>query len=342
MPASAPVNRELSGHRLMIRSAMLNRRARRTPELILCLIMMPSRILPVVVATALAACAGGSPEPSDGILRVVATTTQVGAAARGVGGDRIQLTVLLAPGAEAHEFEITPSAAAAIEEADLILKSGAGLESWLDDALTTIGGADRVRDMSLGITLRAPADAATSAEVDPHYWLTGPNAIRLVENVRDALVVALPDGSATFEAGAAAYVTRLTAADAEVRRLIAEIPVERRGIVTNHDALGYFLEEYGLRFVGSIFPSLDVSAEPDPGQLADLADTIRSEGVTAIFSESAVNPRLARAIADETDARVVDDPLYTDSLGPPGSGAETLDGMLLHDARVIHDALISP
>ena len=80
-------------------------------------------------------------------------------------------------------------------------------------------------------------------------------------------------------------------------------------------------------------------AEPDPAQLAALADTIRSEGVTAIFSESAVNPRLAQAIADETGARVVDEPLYTDSLGPPGSGADTLDGMLLHDARVIHDAL---
>lgn len=300
------------------------------------------RVAILAVVMVLAACGTGLPGPSGEGLRVVATTTQVGEAARAVGGDLIQLTVLLSPGAEAHEFEITPSAAVAIEDADVILKSGAGLESWLDDALTTIGGADRVRDMSVGIALRAPPDAATPDEVDPHYWLSAPNAIRLVENVRDALIAALPAGSAEFEAAAAAYVARLTAADAEVRRLIDEIPPGRRGIVTNHDALGYFLAEYGLRFVGSVFPSLDVAAEPDPGQLADLADTIRSAGVTAIFSESAVNPRLARAIADETGARVVDDPLFTDSLGPPGSGAETLDGMLLHDARVIHDALASP
>jgi len=301
---------------------------------------MRTRNVLLGLAVVVTACVNRSPEPDAGILRVVATTTQVGEAARVVGGDLIQVTVLLSPGAEAHDFEITPTAAAAIEDADLILKSGAGLESWLDDALTTIGGAERLRDMSVGIPLRAPADAATPDEVDPHYWLSAPNAIRLVENVRDALVAALPDGSVRFEAGATAYVARLEAADAEVRRLMAEIPAERRGIVTNHDALGYFLAEYGLRFVGSIFPSLDVSAEPDPGQLADLADTIRREGVTAIFSESAVNPRLARAIADETGARVVDDPLYTDSLGLPGSGAETLDGMLLHDADVIHDALI--
>lgn len=297
-------------------------------------------ILGLGLTIGLAACAPSTAAPSDGRLRVVATTTQVGEAGRAVGGDLIQLTVLLTPGTEAHEFEITPPAAAAIERADLILKSGAGLESWLDGALATIGGADRVRDMSAGIELRAPADSATASEVDPHYWLTAPNAIRLVENVRDALGAARPTDAGAFEAAAATYIARLRHVDAQIRRLMGEIPSGRRAIVTNHDAIGYFLAEYGLRFVGSVFPSLDVSAEPDPGQLADLADTIRREGVTAIFSESAVNPRLARAIAAETGARVVDDPLYTDSLGPPGSGAETLDGMLLHDAQVIHDALI--
>jgi zinc/manganese transport system substrate-binding protein len=248
--------------------------------------------------------------------------------------------VLLQPGAEAHEFEITPPAAAALERSDLILESGAGLEVWLERALVTIGGQDRLRDMSTGVALRAPDDPAEATEVDPHYWLTAPNAIHLVENVRDALAAARPDLAEGFASRAADYVARLDAADVEIRRLMAEIPPARRGIVTNHDALGYFMGEYGLHFVGSIFPSLDVSADPNPAQLAALADTIRAEGVTAIFSESAVNPRLARAIAEETGARVVDTPLYTDSLGPPGSDGATLDGMLLHDARVIHDALI--
>ena len=293
-----------------------------------------------VVVGLLSACAGASPSTSDGRLKVVATTTQVGEAARAVGGDQIELTVLLRPGAEAHEFEITPPAAAALERSDLILESGAGLETWLQQPLSTIGGQDRLRDMSAGIALRKPDDPAEASEVDPHYWLTAPNASRMVENVRDALIAARPDLAQGFTSRAAAYLARLEAADVEIRRLMAEIPTGRRGIVTNHDALGYFMAEYGLHFVGSVFPSLDVSSEPDPAQLAALADTIRAEGVTAIFSESAVNPRLARAIAEETGAHVVDDPLYTDSLGPPGSDGETLDGMLLHNARVIHDALV--
>jgi len=296
----------------------------------------------LALALVLAACGGETPTASDGRLRVVATTTQVGEAARGVGGDDIALTVLLKPGGEAHDFEITTTAAAAIERSDVILESGAGLEVWLEGALATIGGRDRLRDMSAGIELRAPDDAAQADEVDPHYWLTAPNASRMVENVRAALSAARPDLAGAFAERASAYLARLEAADVEIRRLMAEIPAERRGIVTNHDALGYFLAAYGLRFVGSVFPSLDVSAEPNPAQLAALADTIRSEGVTAIFSESAVNPRLAKAIADETGARVVDQPLYTDSLGLAGSGADTLDGMLLHDARVIHDALVGP
>ena len=294
----------------------------------------------LALAAMLPACAMSSPSPNDARLRVVATTTQVGEAARAVGGDDVALTVLLPPGAEAHDFELTPSAAA-LEDAGLILQSGAGLEGWLEQAIATIGGRDRLRDMSAGVELRRPDDAADAEETDPHWWLSAPNAITLVENVRDALSAARPDLADGFAARAAGYVARLEAADTEIRGLIAEIPEARRGIVTNHDALGYFLDEYGLRFVGSVFPSLDVSSEPNPAQLAELADTIRGEGVVAIFSESAVNPRLAQAIADETGAQVVETPLYTDAMGPPGSGGETLDGMLLHNARVIHDALVA-
>lgn len=270
--------------------------------------------------------------------QIVATTTQVGQIAGQLGGDDIQLTTLLSPGVEAHDFEMTPDQAGAVERADLILKSGAGLEHWLDEALETIGGADRVRDMSEGIQTRTIEEDGVE-ETDPHYWLSAPNAILMVNNVRDALSEAVPDAATRIGERADAYVARLEAADAEIHSLIGDIPEADRGIVTNHDALGYFMAEYGLRFVGSIFPSLDVSAEPDPGQLAELADTIRAAGVKAIFPESAVNPALAEAIADETGALVVDEVLYTDSLGPPGSGADTLDGMLITDATVIHDAL---
>lgn len=278
----------------------------------------------------------------------MATTTQVGAIVAEIGGDAIELTVLLQPGVEAHDFEMTPRAAAAIEEADLLLRSGAGLEAWLDEALDTIGGSAVQSDLSDGVTLRETSDGHPGDDhdddedahaVDPHYWLSGPNAIVMVENARDALVAASPIDEADFTARADELIGRLEAADETVRSLIDAIPVADRGIVTNHDALGYFIDEYGLRLVGSIFPTPDAAAEPSAGELAELIETIRAEGVRAIFTESAASPDLVRTVAAETDAVVVEDPLYADSLGGPGSGAETLDAMLVHNATVIHDAL---
>lgn len=306
-----------------------------------------TRAVIAAMVVALAACGGlDDGTGADGDFAVVATTTQVGAIVEEIGGEDVKLTVLLEPGIEAHDFEMSPAAGAAVEEADLILKSGAGLESWLDDALETIGGTERVRDLSEGIALRSAFAEAGHEEdghdedVDPHYWLSVPNAIAMVENARAALTDAAPEAASDIDERSDTLIRRLESADAEIRALIDEIPPEQRAVVTDHDALGYFLDEYGLRFIGSIFSSLDVSAEPGAQEIEALVSDIRNEGVRAIFVESALNPRLARAVADETDATLVAEPLYTDSLGPEGSGADTLDGMLLHNARILHDGLL--
>jgi ABC-type Zn uptake system ZnuABC Zn-binding protein ZnuA len=299
----------------------------------------PHAAILFAVSAALAACSPGTGDGSADRPRVVATTTQVGSVASELGGDAIDLTVLLEPGIEAHDFELTPEAGAALEEADLILISGAGLEDWLDGALDTIGGSEKVRDMSEGVDLLMPADAEGGA-ADPHYWLSARGARTMVGNVRDALNELAPDAEASIRDRADALLARLDAADAEIRDMIGAIPEEQRKIVTDHDALGYFIEAYGLEFIGSVFPTLDVASEPSARDIEELVAEIRANGVTAIFTESAVNPRLARAVAEETEARIVDEPLYTDSLGPAGSGADTLDGMLLNNARVIHDGLI--
>jgi len=153
-------------------------------------------------------------------------------------------------------------------------------------------------------------------------------------------VVAAPEAADGISERADALIARLEAADTEIRALVDEIPADRRLLVTDHDALGYFIDEYGLEFLGSVFPSLDVSADPSARDIEELVNLIREHDVPAIFAESAVNPQLAEAVAAETGAKVSDETLYTDSLGEPGSGAETLDGMLLHNARVIHDGLL--
>ena len=291
----------------------------------------------LLAAWMLAACAAPAVPSSDGRLAVVATTTQVGAVASAIGGEEIALTTLLEPGIEAHDFELSAEAGGRLEQADLVLLSGAGLEDWLSDAIETIGVRDRVRDMSAGVSLRR-ADGGGAA--DPHYWLSADNATVMVENVRDALAAGDPDHADLFEERAAALTARLATAEEEARGLISEVPEAERALVTDHDALGYFIDAYDLEFVGSIFPSMDVSSEPSARDIDELVSVIRARNVRAIFSESSVNPALAQAIAAETDATLVEEPLYTDSLGPDGSGAETLEGMLVHNARVIRDGLL--
>ena len=300
--------------------------------------MLIRRAALLAVIVVAAACGGGTDTEADSRPRVVATTTQVGSLVREIGGDAVDLTVLMKPGIEAHDFELTPEAGAALEEADMILISGAGLEAWLRDAIATVGGAEKVRDLSENIELRSSDESA--GQTDPHYWLSGPNAIVMAGNVERALAAVVPAAAGEVGARAEGLIGRLEAADAQVRELIGEIPEAKRTIVTDHDALGYFIDEYGLTFVGSVFPTMDVASEPSARDIEALVSQVRAEGVTAIFTESSVNPRLARAVAEETGARIVDEPIYTDSLGAEGSGAETLDGMLLHNARVIRGGLL--
>jgi zinc/manganese transport system substrate-binding protein len=296
-----------------------------------------SRLRTVVVLlgiTLLAGCAAEGPAEDDRLV-VVATTTQVGSIAREIGGAEIDLTVLLEPGVEAHDFQLRPSAAGALENADLVLMSGAGLEDWLEDAIADIGADATLADLSEGVQLRTDPD---SGSVDPHYWLDARNAAIMAGNAAEALATERPAAEA-FAERADALIERLEAADAEIRDMMAPLSAEERRIVTDHDALGYFIDAYGLEHVGSVFSSLDVSSEPSAQQIEALVAEMRATGVRAIFTESVVDPRLARTVAEEADVRLVDEPLYTDSLGPEGSGADTLDGMLLHNARVIHDGL---
>jgi ABC-type Zn uptake system ZnuABC Zn-binding protein ZnuA len=141
-----------------------------------------------------------------------------------------------------------------------------------------------------------------------------------------------------YDGNALAYKAKLDSTKAQVQSIIDSIPAENRKLVTNHDAFGYFADAFGLEVVGAVIPSVSTNAEASAKDTAELLDTIRREHVKAIFAESSVNPKLARSLAQDAGVTIVDD-LYGDSLGQPGSGADTVDGMLLANARKIAEAL---
>jgi ABC-type Zn uptake system ZnuABC Zn-binding protein ZnuA len=289
----------------------------------------------LILATLLLACGDddASTDSSNAKLRVVATTVQIEALAREVGGDSIELHGIVPPGADPHEFEPTASDLVAIEDADVILRHGLELDDWLDGTLSAAKAAE-VSVVTSGIDLRD----GEGENKDPHVWHDPDNAKIMVQNIAAALVAADPQNRDTYEANSAAYQRTLDETKQQVQAIIDAIPAANRKLVTNHDAFGYFARAFGLEVVGAVIPSLSTEAEPSAQDTAALLDTIKAEHVKAIFAESSVNPSLARTLASDAGVQIVDD-LYGDSLGEEGSGAETLDGMLLFNARKIAEAL---
>ena len=282
------------------------------------------------------ACRSNDSPAASGELHVVATTVQIAALAKEVGGDKIELTGLIAPGADPHSFEPKPSDLRAIENADVIFRHGIGLDSWLDDTLSAGSGATIVT-VTQGIVLARSEEDGEGVD-DPHVWHDPDNDKIMIDDINAALDKADPANSATYGANAAAYKTKLDQTKAQVQTIIDQIPLGSRKMVTDHDAFGYFARAFGLEIVGAIFPVLSNEGEPSAQDTAALLDTIDREHVKAVFAEKSVNSRLAKTLADDAHVKVVDD-LYGDSLGKPGSGADTVDGMLLANARTIADAL---
>jgi len=284
----------------------------------------------------LAACSSDDASSGAGTKSVVATTVQIAALTREVAREKLEVHGLIPPGADAHEFEPTASDLKAIEDAELILRHGIGLDDWLDDTLKA-GGRAKVVTVTEGITPRQ-LDEGDEQVDDPHVWHDPANDKIMVDNIASALDNFDPAGKTTYDANAKAYKAKLDETRDTVQAIISEIPPENRKLVTNHDALSYFATAFGLQVVGAVIPSISTNAEPSAKDTADLLETINREHVKAIFAESSVNPRLATTLARDAGITIVDD-LYGDSLGEPGSDAATVDGMLLANARKIADAL---
>jgi ABC-type Zn uptake system ZnuABC Zn-binding protein ZnuA len=291
-----------------------------------------------LVAVLAAGCAGGDrPAGSGGggALEVVATTTQVADFARVVGGDHVRVTSLIKPNVDAHDYEPSPADLDALARADVVLQNGVGLEGWLDDTIQSSGFQGPVVDTSQGVTPRR----AEGGEPDPHIWQDPRNAQVMAANVERALAQAEPAAAPAFQANLAAYTRELKALDAEVARQIGSLPNKK--LVTNHDAFGYYIDRYGLELVGSVIPSADTSAELSGRDIRDLVAKIEATKVKAIFAEASLPARAAETIGAEAGVKVVagEGALYGDSLGPPGSDADTYLKMIRHNTATIVSAL---
>ncbi|HIE39545.1 MAG TPA: zinc ABC transporter substrate-binding protein [Anaerolineales bacterium] len=267
-------------------------------------------------------------------LRVAATTTIVGDVVAQVGRDAVELTVLLRPGVEPHTYQPRPSDLAAVADAHVLFVNGLGLETFLEEMLENVGGDRPVVSVSAGIQPRQhPRQAGQS---DPHVWFDVRNVMTWVESIEAALSALDPAHADTYAVNAADYRQELETLDRWIVEQVATVPEENRRLVTNHPAFGYFADRYGFQQVGTVYP-VSPSAEPSAQDIAQLEEAILRQGVPAVFAENTVNPVLARQVAQDTGVALV--PLYTGSLGEPGSGVESYIALMEYDVRAIVEAL---
>jgi len=296
------------------------------------------RFLPVfcIFSLLLLSSCGQSASPAGmSAPAILTSTTFLADIARNIAGDRVEVASLLPIGADPHSYQPTPQDAAKIVQSKLLIINGAEYEHFLEPLLENAGGERTILEASAGINPRE--GAGSEHDVDPHMWLDPNNIILYVENIRDGLIRFDPDGAAEYQSNADAYIAELKDLDAWIVGQVNQIPVERRLLVTNHEALGYFAERYGFTVAGTVIESFSSDASPSAQQMAGLIDQIKTSSAPAIFLSAGDNASLAQQIAEETGVRVVTD-LHLESL-TEGAPAGTYLDMMKNNVTQIVNAL---
>jgi len=298
----------------------------------------------------LTACHEGVVQPSREVkLRVVATTTIVGDVVRQVSGDNVELDILLPVGADPHSFDPTPQDVAKVVEADLVFANGAGLEAFLDNLIESVNAQEKLVSVSEGINFLLFAGeedhdhegeeqkGKEHVDVDPHTWTDPNNVMIWVVNITRVLVERDRENKASYEANADKYQAELTALDAWIREVVAQVPMETRKLVTDHTLFSYFADEYGFEQVGALIPGFSTLSEPTAQELAEVEDAIRELGVKAVFVGNSVNPSLAERVVSDTGVQLIY--VYTGSLSEVGGEAGTYLAYMRHNTNAFVGAL---
>lgn len=269
--------------------------------------------------------------------RVVSTSTILTNLTGEIAGDAIQLTGILKPGADPHIYEPIPTDSKTLEKADLILYNGYDLEPSIIRLISAVG--TKARKLAVGEVVPPIEMKEQGRKVpDPHVWGDVRNVISMVVVVRDALIELSPINRDRFTQNATQLRQQLEQLDTWIREQINTIPPVNRKLVTTHDAFQYYARAYGLTLAGTLI-GISTEEQPSAQTVQRLADSVRAAGVPAIFAETTINPALIKTVAQEAGVELAPRQLYSDSLGAPGSGADTYIKMMVANTTAIAQAL---
>ncbi|MGC1120566.1 MAG: zinc ABC transporter substrate-binding protein [Candidatus Methanofastidiosia archaeon] len=248
-----------------------------------------------------AGCTTSSQPESTGKIGVIVSILPQAEFAEKVGGDRVNVTVMIPPGASPHSYEPAPSQLTQVSNASLYCAVGSGIEfelAWMD-RITSMNKDMVIVDCSKGIELiSGDPDRADHGGTDPHIWLSPKNAAIMVENIYQGLVKVDPDSTDYYTENKERYLQELETLDREIREAL---PESLTTIMVYHPSWGYFCREYGLEQI----PIEREGKEPTPQDIAHLIDLAKKEHITVIFVSPQVNRQPAEVIAREIGGKVI-------------------------------------
>lgn len=267
---------------------------------------------------------------------IIATTSFLADIARNVAGDRVSVDSLLPFGTDPHSYQPIPADVVKISKSTVLIVNGLDYEQFLTPLLDSAGGQRLMISASNGLQPREIQEEGRKMP-DPHMWLDPNLVIKYVENIRDGLSQADPDGGVIYKSNANVYIAKLKELDSWIKDQVAQIPAQQRLLVTNHESLGYFSERYGFTVIGEVLQSASSVASPSAQQLAALIDEIKKTHTRTVFLDASDNPTLAIQLAEDADVKVVTD-LHVESL-TDGAPAGTYIDMMKYNVTQIVNSL---
>jgi zinc/manganese transport system substrate-binding protein len=286
-----------------------------------------------VGALVLAACGGSD----DGDGTTVAATTGITAdIVERVAGPGTEVVQIVPDGASPHDFELSAQDRQRLEEADLVVANGSGLEAGipLDEVdVPTWMLTEHTGELS-PIEEAEEGEEDERGDADPHVWMDPTRVAAALASLADALAEADPEGAGEYRRRAREYASELRSLDRELAETLGAVPKPDRELVTSHDALGYLADRYGFEVIATAFPTTGAEAEASAEQIHDVEVAVRESGVPAVFAEESDDPEALELVAEETGVEV-----NTGLLVESPSAAGSYEGMLRRDADLIADSL---
>jgi len=266
--------------------------------------------------------------------KVLASCSMLYDMAKQIGGDVVDVDMIVPIGGDPHLHEPTPRDAKIVGEADLILLNGLTFEGWIDKLVENSGTDADVVTVTKGVNVIASEAYKNAA--DPHAWMDASNGVVYSKNIMDALVKLVPGEKAKLEASAQKYMKQLEELDRYITEQINTIPEKKRVLITSHDAFAYYGKKYGIRLEAIM--GISTEADVQTSDIMRVSKMIKENAIPAVFVESTINPKLMNQISKDTGVKI-GGKLFADSLGDATSGASTYIDMLKQNTDVIVKAL---